>query len=384
MSVSKEKLTPRPSTSVGPPKKRRKPFPDDRNASSFRVSAMLISEDDRIQQQQQPAPERRRPSTAADVPQDTPSPVVPALMSLPPSLLSPYPYPSLPYYPPLYHGGPFYLRVGSSPPLTPHSRAKAGNPPRILPKAAVSSSSSSFVMPVLEAAHGQGYFASPPLHPHNPEYIYHPFNIAIAPVLPLGPGEVRESHSTADQREHARKISHSAIERRRRERINDKIAQLRQLIPSCSDKEHLHKMTVLQSAIDYIAYLKSVVLRLDGGPAQTIKKNYVLSKSATPVTPEDEIVHNNYSGDQEEAIGSHEQKGMKPIDGIPATPLPTPSSSSPPLLTKTPGSPRQLDRIGSPEGSSNWSEYGSSSSTPSLGPQPVSHQRHMSVENLLC
>ncbi|ORZ16461.1 Myc-type, basic helix-loop-helix domain-containing protein, partial [Absidia repens] len=61
------------------------------------------------------------------------------------------------------------------------------------------------------------------------------------------------------QREQARKISHSAIERRRRERINDKIMQLKQIIPACADQENLHKMSILQSAIDYINHLKEIV-----------------------------------------------------------------------------------------------------------------------------
>ncbi|KAL0081457.1 Myc-type, basic helix-loop-helix domain-containing protein, partial [Phycomyces blakesleeanus] len=68
----------------------------------------------------------------------------------------------------------------------------------------------------------------------------------------------------ADQREQARKVSHSAIERRRRERINDKILQLKELIPSCAEQDQLHKMSILQSAIDYITYLKDIVETIDG------------------------------------------------------------------------------------------------------------------------
>ncbi|KAG0250851.1 hypothetical protein BG011_008034 [Mortierella polycephala] len=56
-----------------------------------------------------------------------------------------------------------------------------------------------------------------------------------------------------------RKVSHSAIERRRRERINDKILQLKHLVPSCVDEDHLHKLSILQSTIEYIQYLKSAL-----------------------------------------------------------------------------------------------------------------------------
>ncbi|CAJ0927219.1 14040_t:CDS:2 [Entrophospora sp. SA101] len=63
----------------------------------------------------------------------------------------------------------------------------------------------------------------------------------------------------SDQREMARKASHSQIERRRRERINDKIMQLRELIPGCSEQENMHKLSVLQNAIEYIEYLQAIV-----------------------------------------------------------------------------------------------------------------------------
>ncbi|KAF9183414.1 hypothetical protein BGZ51_004032 [Haplosporangium sp. Z 767] len=62
-----------------------------------------------------------------------------------------------------------------------------------------------------------------------------------------------------ETRELMRKVSHSAIERRRRERINDKILQLKHLVPSCVDEDHLHKLSILQSTIEYIQYLKSVL-----------------------------------------------------------------------------------------------------------------------------
>ncbi|CAG8541192.1 1248_t:CDS:2 [Ambispora gerdemannii] len=65
--------------------------------------------------------------------------------------------------------------------------------------------------------------------------------------------------SLAEKRELARKIAHSAIERRRRERINDKIVKLQQLVPSCADQPQIHKLTILQSAIDYIGYLQGLL-----------------------------------------------------------------------------------------------------------------------------
>ncbi|KAI9485825.1 MAG: Myc-type, basic helix-loop-helix domain-containing protein, partial [Benjaminiella poitrasii] len=114
-------------------------------------------------------------------------------------------------------------------------------------------------------------------------------------------------HSTADQREKARRISHSAIERRRRERINDKILQLKQLIPTCRDQESLHKMSILQSAIEYIAYLQDVVQNhprlsndlLQGAHLTPKKTKSLLPKEVEPFTSQFSV-----------------QKGLKPIDLI--------------------------------------------------------------------
>ncbi|KAG0345854.1 hypothetical protein BG004_002945 [Podila humilis] len=62
-----------------------------------------------------------------------------------------------------------------------------------------------------------------------------------------------------ETRDMMRKVSHSAIERRRRERINDKILQLKHLVPSCVDEDHLHKLSILQSTIEYIQHLKAAL-----------------------------------------------------------------------------------------------------------------------------
>jgi hypothetical protein len=58
-----------------------------------------------------------------------------------------------------------------------------------------------------------------------------------------------------------RKHSHSAVEKRRREKMNDKIESLKKLIPSCGSpfpttvQQPIHKLSVLQAAIDYIGQL---------------------------------------------------------------------------------------------------------------------------------
>ncbi|KAF0487848.1 HLH-domain-containing protein [Gigaspora margarita] len=89
-----------------------------------------------------------------------------------------------------------------------------------------------------------------PIMQHHTSVIHTLTSPHLSPDKPL---------TTADQRELARKVSHSAIERRRRERINDKIMQLKELIPSCADQDHLNKLCILQSSIEYIEYLQDLV-----------------------------------------------------------------------------------------------------------------------------
>ncbi|CEG73082.1 hypothetical protein RMATCC62417_08528 [Rhizopus microsporus] len=77
--------------------------------------------------------------------------------------------------------------------------------------------------------------------------------------------------STIDDSLRKRRLSHSAIEKRRRERMNDKIERLKSLIPSCNSpfpttvQQPIHKLSVLQAAIDYINQLH---VMLDGTLSQ--------------------------------------------------------------------------------------------------------------------
>lgn len=88
-----------------------------------------------------------------------------------------------------------------------------------------------------------------------------------------------------------RKVSHSAIERRRRERINDKILQLKHLVPSCVDEDHLHKLSILQSTIEYIQHLKRFL------PDEVVNNAGGQLKKATNSNP------NNKTTDMLEAMG---------------------------------------------------------------------------------
>ncbi|KAG2182844.1 hypothetical protein INT44_005825 [Umbelopsis vinacea] len=309
--------SPAPSPSSQPPKKRKRPSSHDDSDKSRKTDQ--ISRDSEASTspqvastppfspmiyQQQPGPQH------AHGPFGPPScPLPPPLMQIHPHMVSVIPGTATAYYHP-----------GLSPQLYPHY----GPPQRYPPTSAVVSSPNSphtsispagtrynAILPKKESdaadAKGTKGMAQPlsTMPPPSPNMtytqhapMYHPGHqyVQISPQLPpnmvpvtppasgymhpnlspsLSPSfdgsdrnrrvsSISSLGTTADQREQARKESHSAIERRRRERINDKILQLKQLIPSCADQDHLHKMSILQSAIDYIAYLKDIIEKQGG------------------------------------------------------------------------------------------------------------------------
>jgi hypothetical protein len=201
-----------------------------------------------------------------------------------------------------------------------------------------------------------------------PYAFYHPYQLSppIQPTYQHPPVHSQANPSTANlstahQREQARKVSHSAIERRRRERINDKIMQLKQLIPTCAGQENLHKMSILQSSIDYITYLKEVLQQVseqqqegtDDRPIKTLDLSK-LQKIKTPksmLPKEVEPFTSQFNANQ--SVNSrpvtppiqeeNQQKCLKPMDIImsgtkkqqsPTTDLPTPALTPTVLPTK--------------------------------------------------
>lgn len=74
--------------------------------------------------------------------------------------------------------------------------------------------------------------------------------------LPTPPASDEGSDSTAKKLK--RKMSHSAIERRRRDRINACFDHLKNIIPSCaSHPDGWQKLTVLEKTIEYIHELRA-------------------------------------------------------------------------------------------------------------------------------
>ncbi|KAF5026495.1 hypothetical protein F66182_1417 [Fusarium sp. NRRL 66182] len=68
------------------------------------------------------------------------------------------------------------------------------------------------------------------------------------------------SATSAAGRKIARKTAHSLIERRRRSKMNEEFAVLKDMVPACTGD--MHKLSILQASIEYIRYLEDCVSQL--------------------------------------------------------------------------------------------------------------------------
>lgn len=57
-------------------------------------------------------------------------------------------------------------------------------------------------------------------------------------------------------REEARRINHSAIEKKRRVKLASALLQLQDLVPRSRTQRHIQKLQVLENAIDYILEMR--------------------------------------------------------------------------------------------------------------------------------
>lgn len=67
---------------------------------------------------------------------------------------------------------------------------------------------------------------------------------------------------TAEEKELKRKISHSAIEKRRRERTNAVLRDLQNIIPGLSKSSKIQKLEILEAAADYIRHLATTTSKV--------------------------------------------------------------------------------------------------------------------------
>ncbi|RAL10415.1 basic helix-loop-helix domain-containing protein [Aspergillus homomorphus CBS 101889] len=89
-------------------------------------------------------------------------------------------------------------------------------------------------------------------------------------TAPTNSKKKQPSATSAAGRKIARKTAHSLIERRRRSKMNEEFATLKDMIPACQGQD-MHKLAILQASIDYVNYLEQCILDLKtagGRPAR--------------------------------------------------------------------------------------------------------------------
>ncbi|KAJ1721579.1 Upstream stimulatory factor 1 [Coemansia erecta] len=83
---------------------------------------------------------------------------------------------------------------------------------------------------------------------------------STSPIVPPGVRALQGTYSrqlTAEEKEMKRKVSHSAIEKRRRERTNAVLRELQEIVPGLSKPGKIQKLEILEAAADYIRQLTS-------------------------------------------------------------------------------------------------------------------------------
>ncbi|KAJ3300555.1 hypothetical protein HDU76_006064, partial [Blyttiomyces sp. JEL0837] len=135
----------------------------------------------------------------------------------------------------------------------------------------------------------------------------------------------QQDNPTTD-RDSLRKRSHSAIEKRRRDRMNVLLSQLQSMVPSCARKAQLHKLDVLESAIQHIFELKKLVgvadgvgNRSDGGGGGEVMMVTTGGGGGNgkPVYVKDEDYENDddgEEGEEDEDEDEDESNGLRRID----------------------------------------------------------------------
>ncbi|EFX01613.1 hlh transcription factor [Grosmannia clavigera kw1407] len=108
------------------------------------------------------------------------------------------------------------------------------------------------------------------------------------------------SSTSAAGRKIARKTAHSLIERRRRSKMNEEFAVLKNMIPACTGE--MHKLAILQASIEYVRYLEDCVASLkahhEGGKQQQQQQ---LHTSSSPVRSQYDPAHHYPTASKEES-----------------------------------------------------------------------------------
>ncbi|THC89952.1 hypothetical protein EYZ11_010588 [Aspergillus tanneri] len=122
-------------------------------------------------------------------------------------------------------------------------------------------------------------------------------NKNAANASPATSKKKQPSATSAAGRKIARKTAHSLIERRRRSKMNEEFATLKDMIPACKGQD-MHKLSILQASIEYVNYLEQCIqdLKTAAGQQSAISKR-MPPAPPSPTSPEflPEIAGSTYS-----------------------------------------------------------------------------------------
>ncbi|KAH9904160.1 hypothetical protein F4778DRAFT_734257 [Xylariomycetidae sp. FL2044] len=184
------------------------------------------------------------------------------------------------------------------------------------------------------------------------------------------------SASSAAGRKMARKTAHSLIERRRRLRMNTEFDILKDLIPAC--ERDMHKLAVLQAAIEYIRYLLDCIARLesrlDTTPTNTPfvptgRNGDDLEDEDMDERDEDEDIEMAESETTSPAIMPNTNTNANAFDAY--TPRSAEPSESPALVAQDAHDRRRQSYSSGPTSHRHYDFSTSSSASPSFGPQSL-------------
>ncbi|KAK8019396.1 helix-loop-helix DNA-binding domain-containing protein [Apiospora arundinis] len=172
--------------------------------------------------------------------------------------------------------------------------------------------------------------------------------------------------TSAAGRKIARKTAHSLIERRRRSKMNEEFAVLKDLIPACTGE--MHKLAILQASIDYVRYLEECVAKL-----KSQNESHSMAPTPTEFALPPPVSRNIY---QEDELGDVEMTGSE-------APSPTctqsisrsqrPSES--PALVAEDARHRHNSYSSASTDHRHYSYSASTHASPAFGPQQYSYNR---------
>ncbi|GJN73089.1 HLH transcription factor [Purpureocillium lilacinum] len=105
------------------------------------------------------------------------------------------------------------------------------------------------------------------------------------------------SATSAAGRKIARKTAHSLIERRRRSKMNEEFAVLKNMIPACTGE--MHKLAILQASIDYVRYLEDCVSKLKAQHGEAQSRAESSHNPLPPIREFHPTFHEDPAGDVE-------------------------------------------------------------------------------------